>query len=140
MVIKSVLVDTNAYTAFKKNESEAVDIFKTASKLYVSSIVLGELQAGFAVGNKQIKNQQELATFLQLEKVNLLIVDEMTACYYGQVYKQLREKGNPIPTNDMWIAAIALQYDLPLFSYDKHFSVIEGLNVGNAAFDFAVND
>lgn len=137
MEIKNLLLDTNAYTAFKKDDFEAVAVFKSAPKLYLNSIVLGELQSGFAVGNKQVKNQQELEAFLQLEKVSILTVDEITANYYAKIYKQLREAGHPIPTNDMWIAAIALQHDLPVFTYDKHFSVIDGLVVGNAVLDFA---
>lgn len=137
MEIKELLLDTNAYTAFKKDDFEAVAVFKSAPKLYLNSIVLGELQSGFAVGNKQVKNQQELEAFLQLEKVSVLTVDEITANYYAKIYKQLREAGHPIPTNDMWIAAIALQHDLPVFTYDKHFSVIDGLVMGNTVLDFA---
>ena len=126
-----LLIDTNAYTAFKNNSSEAVSIFEQATTLYLNSIVLGELQSGFSVGTRQVKNQQELELFLQLDKIEVLDINQVTASYYAQVYKLLRQKGQPIPTNDIWIAAIALQYDLSVFTYDKHFSAVDNLAVVN---------
>ncbi len=131
MEMTKLLIDTNAYTAFKNNLSEAVSIFEQVAALYLNSIVLGELQSGFAVGTRQVKNQQELELFLQLDKVEVLDVNQITASYYAQVYKLLRQKGQPIPTNDIWVAAIALQYDLSVFTYDKHFSAIDNLVVVN---------
>lgn len=136
MEITGILFDTNAYTAFKSGLHDAVNIFTQAPILYLNSIVLGELQSGFAVGTRQNKNQHELELLLQINKVRFLSINQITAGYYAQVYKNLRQKGQPIPTNDMWIAAIALQNNLPLFTYDKHFSAVDNVKVGNTLIDF----
>lgn len=136
MEMKSLLIDTNAYTAFKNNSSDALGIFKQATTLYINSIVLGELQSGFAVGTRQAKNQQELESFLQLDKVQFLAINQITATYYAQVYKLLRQKGQPIPTNDIWIAAVALQHNLSVFTYDKHFKAVDNLTVIKTLPDF----
>lgn len=78
MEITGILFDTNAYTAFKKGEDEAVSIFTQSPVLYLSSIVLGELQSGFVTGTRQAKNQKELEFFLQISKVRFLPVDQVT--------------------------------------------------------------
>ena len=69
--------------------------------------------------------------------MSLLPVEDTTADYYALVYRELRKKGRPIPTNDLWIAATALQHGLALFSYDAHFTEIDGLPVGTQWLDFS---
>ncbi|WP_232318916.1 type II toxin-antitoxin system VapC family toxin [Picosynechococcus sp. PCC 8807] len=132
-------MDTNAYTAFKRNHADAVEIIRHTPFIALNSVILGELLGGFAVGSRERFNQSELNEFLSIEKVSCLGVDTETARYYARVYRCLRSKGNPIPTNDMWIAATALQYDLTLFSYDKHFQAIDGLFVGSCLADFVID-
>lgn len=95
--------------------------------------MIGELLAGFAVGSREEKNRGQLRQFLASVRVAIGAVDEDTAVYYAKVYRTLRTKGRPIPTNDMWIAATALQHGCALFSYDGHFQAIEGLVVGTTA-------
>ena len=80
-----------------------------ASQFAFNSTVLGELLAGFAVGSREVKNRAELQQFLASNRVHVLHIDDDTASYYATVYRLLRQKGQPIPTNDMWIAASALQ-------------------------------
>jgi predicted nucleic acid-binding protein len=96
---------------------------------------LGELLAGFAVGSREAKNRTELQQFLASDRVHILFIDDSTAAYYATVYRLLRSKGRPIPTNDMWIAASALQHGYALFSYDGHFQAIDGLRVGATPVD-----
>ncbi len=133
--MNDVLLDTNAYVAFKQGQPEAVDIVQRAVRLALSSVVLGELLAGFAVGSREAKNRAELHQFLASERVHVLFVDDETAALYATVYRILRGKGRPIPTNDMWIAASALQYRYALFSYDNHFQHVDGLLVGATAME-----
>lgn len=133
MAVNGVLLDANAYIAFKVGQTAAVDIIQRASRLALNSAVLGELLAGFAIGSREAKNRAELRQFLGSERVLMLPVDEGTAAYYAAVYRSLRHKGRPIPTNDMWIAASALQHGCALFSYDGHFRHVEGLIVGATA-------
>jgi tRNA(fMet)-specific endonuclease VapC len=130
MAVNDVLLDTNAYVAFKQGQPDAVDIVQRATHLALSSTVLGELLAGFAIGSREAKNRAELQQFLAFERVQFLLVDDGTAAYYATVYRGMRSKGRPIPTNDMWIAASALQHGYALFSYDAHFQQVDGLLVG----------
>ena len=127
--MRRVLVDTNAYTAFKTGESEIIAILQHADVIGISTIVLGELLAGFAIGSKSKKNLTELNEFLRTPRINIFSVDETTTNYYAEIYATLCRKGKPIPTNDLWIAATALQQGCKLCSYDKHFSYIDNLIV-----------
>jgi predicted nucleic acid-binding protein len=130
MAVTDVLLDTNGYAAFKQGQAEALDIVRRAARIAVSTVILGELLAGFAAGSRETKNRSELQQFLAADRVVVLVVDEVTADYYAAVYGALRKKGQPIPTNDMWIAASALQHGFAIFSYDAHFKYVDGLLVG----------
>ena len=135
MALIEILIDTNAYVEFKRGNQSVIEILRYAQTIGINSVVLGELLAGFAVGRKIEENQQELNQFLESSRVKVFTLDEMTAKYYAVIYKQLRNKGKPIPTNDMWIAATAVQHKLTLLSYDKHFMNIDGLLYGQQLSD-----
>ncbi|MEI8307616.1 MAG: PIN domain-containing protein [Chloroflexales bacterium] len=94
--------------------------------------------AGFAVGSREAQNRSDLQQFLASARVIVTVVDERTAIYYATVYQSLRTKGRPIPTNDMWIAATALQHGCALFSFDGHFQSIDGLIVGTTAVELGI--
>ena len=136
MAIAGILLDTNAYVAFKRESPGAVEIIRYAHEIAISSIVLGELLSGFTIGTREATNQHELAQFLASDRVRVLAVDDGTASHYAAVYRMLRRKGYPIPTNDMWLAATALQHDLAMFSYDGHFKMVDGILVGSRLADF----
>ena len=136
MAIKSILLDTNAYTAFKRNQTETVTIIGNVDIIAINSIILGELLGGFALGNKPEINRYELDNFMESPRVKIFPVDEKTSEYYALIYSQLRKKGKPLPTNDIWIAATAIQHDLILFTYDSDFKNIENLKLGNCLADF----
>src|SRR5208283_2862600 len=125
--MKRILIDTNAYAAFKKNETDAVSIFKTVEYIGVNIVVLGELLSGFKGGNKEATNKKEFEQFLDSPRVNVIQLDEETAEFYAKVYWDLKRKGKPVPTNDLWVAASAMRHGLALFSYDEHFDNIDGL-------------
>jgi predicted nucleic acid-binding protein len=131
-----ILLDTNTYVAFKRGNPEVLEVLQQACQIGLCSVVLGELLAGFALGNRESRNLEELNEFLQAPRVVLFTVDEVTAKYYAKVYKQLRAQGQPIPTNDLWIAAIALQHSFALLSYDQHFLNVEDLLWGQKLSDF----
>jgi predicted nucleic acid-binding protein len=138
VAIKEILLDTNAYVAFKRNRTDAIEIIRQAPLIGINSIVLGELLAGFAVGTHETINKQELKRFLSSKRVKVFFTDDATAEYYAVVYRNLRQKGRPIPTNDMWIAATALQHDLAVFTYDGHFQAVDGIMVGYQLPDFVL--
>jgi predicted nucleic acid-binding protein len=136
VAVREILLDTNAYAAFKRDAPEAVEIIQHAPSVCISVTVLGELFAGFALGSRETTNRQELQQFFQSPRAKLLPVDEGTAERYALIYRSLRTKGKPIPTNDMWIAATALQHDLAVFTSDAHFHEVDGLVVGTQLTDF----
>lgn len=136
MAVREILLDTNAYSAFKRNVTEAVEIIRHTPLIGISSIVLGELMGGFAAGGREAINRHELEQFLDSKRVRALDIEKATAECYAIIYRSLRQKGQPIPTNDMWIAATALQHGLALFTYDSHFRYVDGLSIGNRLSDF----
>ena len=134
--MKRILVDTNAYAAFKRGDARTRDIFRHAPEIALNAMVMGELLAGFASGSYAAKNRRELAEFLSSPRVRQLVVDAETAEHYAVLYAGLRKKGRPVPTNDLWIAASAMQYGYAVFSFDKHFAEMDNLIVGSVLEDF----
>ena len=122
--MKRIIIDTNFYAAFKRNETEAVTLLKRADYIGVSTVILGELLAGFRCGNRERENRAELDQFLDSARVHIVVVDDETSEFYAQVFSELRLKGRPIPSNDLWLAATALQHGLALATYDDHFDYI----------------
>lgn len=131
--MSSIILDTNAYTAFKAGDAGAIDLLQRFDFILMCSIVIGELLAGFSVGSRTAQNRHELQQFLHSPRIRMGAVDDVTADFYATIYHDLRSKGRPIPTNDMWIAAIALQHESALFTYDAHFQQIQTLQSGSTA-------
>jgi tRNA(fMet)-specific endonuclease VapC len=125
--MKKILLDTNAYVAFKNGKEDAVNLIQLAENIGITVIVLGELLAGFVIGGKEAQNRQELNDFLDSPRVSLLLIDDETTEFYARIFRQLRIDGMPIPTNDLWIAATALQHGYAVFTYDKHFGAVNNL-------------
>ena len=134
--MRPILLDTNAYTAFMLGAAEVIEVIAHADQLFLTPIVLGELLGGFAAGTREPKNRAELARFLDSPRVEVLVVTAQTADSYALVYAGLRRKGQPIPTNDLWIAASALEHCAALLTRDAHFSHIDGLRSGQRLDDF----
>lgn len=129
--MKRIIIDTNFYAAFKRNETDAVNLLRRVEYIGVNTVILGELLAGFRCGNREKQNREELDQFLDATRVELISLDEETAEFYAQVFAELRQLGRPIPSNDLWLAASALQHGLALATYDDHFSQITGLLLAN---------
>ena len=116
-----LLLDTNRYRDVCDGNTEAVEVIQRASKIYVPFAVLAELRSGFLCGKLSRRNEQYLTMFLNSERVEPLFADEDTTHHFARIFAQLRLQGTPIPVNDIWIAAQAVQHDLILYSRDKHF-------------------
>lgn len=125
--MRKVSIDTNIYTAFKKNSPDVVESFRSFDLIGIDCAVLAELYAGFDLGRKSKQNRDELTEFLNSKRVVLYAHDIETAEFFSHIYRQLRSKGSPIPTNDIWIAATSMQHGLALYTFDHHFSTIDGL-------------
>ena len=122
-----ILIDTNIYSLALRGEKDVVNTLRQVNHIGISAISIGELLSGFKGGNKEQENRQQLCRFLDSPRVRLYVGDVDSAEYYSSVLNHLKKQGTPIPTNDIWIAAIALQHGLPLYTFDKHFSNIAGL-------------
>lgn len=120
-------LDTNRYTDLCRGNPSVVEAVELADEVWLPFIVLGELRAGFAVGSQGPPNEAVLRRFLMKPGVSVLYVEEQTTHHYGALYRQLRKQGTPIPTNDMWIAALVLQHSLVLCARDAHFDVLPQL-------------
>ena len=114
-------LDANRYTDLCKGHRTVVEMVESADAVWLPFIVVGELRAGFAVGSQGPRNEAVLRRFLLKPGVDILYADEQTTHHYSTVYRQLRKQGTPIPTNDMWIAALVLQHSLSLYDRDGHF-------------------
>jgi len=121
------ILDTNIVIAFFRNEEEVVRNILWAEEIFIPSIVAGELYYGAYNSGKPQQNILKFIEFCSLTQN--LNCDLNTAKHYGQVKKQLKDRGTPIPENDIWIIALALQHQIPLVSRDKHFNNIDGLEL-----------
>jgi tRNA(fMet)-specific endonuclease VapC len=136
--MRPILIDTNAYVSFKRNEPSILEIIQYAERIVISPIVIGELLAGFDGGNKAQQNKLELQKFLESSRITVCPVTLDTSHFFSQIYCALKNKGKPIPTNDMWIASQALEHGCVVCTHDKHFSFIEGLVSGSTSVDLFV--
>ena len=125
--MKRFVIDTNVYSAFKTNHPATVDRLREAHEIVMCPTVHGELLAGFKCGSREERNTTELEEFLDRPRVRYVTADAATAEFYAEIFKRLRAKGSPIPTNDMWIAASAMQHGLAVCTRDQHFRNIENL-------------
>lgn len=119
-----VALDTNRYTDLCRGDEFVVDIVAAADEIWLPFIVLGELRSGFAVGSQEARNEAVLRRFLLKPGAGILYADEQTTHHYASVYRQLRKQGTPVPTNEMWIAALVLQHSLVLCARDAHFDAL----------------
>lgn len=121
------LLDTNILIGFFGQDSSIVDAVSKAREVLIPSIVIGELYYGAFNSGKPEQNVQKIDAFKT--QVPILSSDSETAKFYGQIKFQLRTSGTPIPENDIWIAALSIQHNLPLVSKDKHFQKVNGLQI-----------
>ena len=124
-----LLIDTNRYADMDRGDPDVLLRFESAAELWLPLIVLGELRSGFAVGKRRKSNETQLRKFMSKPLVGLLIPDEETTYYYADIIQKLRRRGTPIPTNDVWIAAQALQHNLTLDTRDEHFRHVPRLKL-----------
>lgn len=134
--MRPITLDTNAYAAFKRGDADIVAVLQHAPSIMVCVTVLGELLGGFAAGQRESINRGELTQFINTPRVKVVPGTAATADLYALIYAALRRKGQPIPTNDLWIAASSLEHGAALLSFDTHFQNIDGLRVGTRLEDF----
>ncbi|MBI5142813.1 MAG: type II toxin-antitoxin system VapC family toxin [Nitrospirae bacterium] len=119
--MRKVLLDTSAYSMLMRGSNKVADLLDAAEDVYLPVVVIGELLAGFKKGSAEQRNIAILGRFFETPSVNALLLDEDTASFYATIADYLRRQGTPIPTNDLWIAACAMQHGLALITTDRHF-------------------
>ena len=127
-MIGNYLLDTNIIIHLFAGNEPIVEKIKDLTGIVLSSIVLGELFYGAFNSSKIEDNIRRIDTFTS-RFPTILTCDSDTAKEYGKIKSELKKKGNPIPENDLWLAAITMQHNLILITQDKHFSFVDGLNV-----------
>ena len=122
-----VLLDSNAYVRLMQGNERVAGIVRRAEEVLLSTIVLGELLYGFRHGSRYERNARAMRGFLDNPYVTVVPVGKVTADRYSRIAASLRAKGRPIPTNDIWIAAHAMQTGADLVSADRHFEQVDGI-------------
>ncbi len=120
-----MIVDTNALSAIADERDRIRELLGTAKVIAVPVIAIGEYRSGIARSRDFLRYRQWLNEFLLASRV--LDIDESTTHRYAEVSLELRKVGKPIPTNDIWIAALCRQHELPLLSRDRHFDAVSGI-------------
>lgn len=117
-------LDTSAYSWFRRGHEATVTEISRASWLGVPTIVLGELRTGFLLGGRARENEEALLEFLGHPVVEVLAVDDETSRLYAEIVRDLRLAGTPLPTNDVWIAAVAARAGASVLTHDRHFEAV----------------
>ena len=121
----ALILDTNALSAAAEREPSALEVVARAERLAIPVIVLGEYRLGIAQSRHRASYENWLRGWIAA--VNVLDIDEETTHSYATIGLELKKKGKPIPSNDLWIAALCRQHSLPLLSRDHHFDFVSGL-------------
>ncbi len=122
-----VLLDSNAYTQLMRGFEQVSEVVRAAEEVLLSAIVLGELLYGFRHGSRFERNTAQMRAFLDNPYVSFVPAGPTTADRYSRIAASLRAKGCPIPTNDVWIAAHAMETGADLVSADRHFRHVDGI-------------
>lgn len=118
-----MIIDTNIYVALYNGEKPVIDALKSAPIIVVPIMVVAELRYGFMYGNKQQDNATKLDMFLAQEKVEIIYPTLQTAQIFGELLVYCRRVGRALSHNDLWVAALAREQNLPLVTRDKDFAV-----------------
>jgi tRNA(fMet)-specific endonuclease VapC len=126
-VIREALLDTSVVIAYLRDQIEVEDHANAQTNWYVSPVTAGELLQGVILASRRQMNEQKVRKLL--DTFGILAVTEDTAEHYAQIAADLESRGSLIPQNDMWIAACALEHNLPVATRDIHFQRVKGLQV-----------
>ena len=122
-----ILLDTNRLSDALAEDDAVLDRLETAEEIHVPVVALGEIRAGFLAGRRPAQNEARLGWFLSRDGVSTIGIDSRVSHRYAEIHRALRRAGKPIPTNDLWIAALAIEHGLALYSRDAHFADVPGL-------------
>ncbi len=127
--MKSILLDTNAYAKYRRGDTDVFSYIIDSELVYLSVVVIGELFAGFHGEAKFRENKEQLESFMSKSTVKVLTVGLESAEIFGEIKNALKRQGTPIPINDVWVAAQAIETGSKLITYDEHFKYISGVRL-----------
>lgn len=127
MTNAKLLLDTSAYSGFNRGDRRLKDYFRPDYEMLVPLITIGELRAGFALGTKKEENEALLQKLLDSSSVSTVTISDKTTKLFAAIYQRLKLACTPINTNDMWIAALALEHDCLLVTLDSDFNRVPDL-------------
>jgi tRNA(fMet)-specific endonuclease VapC len=119
-----LLLDTNRLTDVLEGDDVLAHLIESAAEVWIPFVALAEIKAGFLGGNRRTKNEASLEFLMRISGVEALFADRETTEVYARLFYSMRRAGTPIPTNDLWIAALAVQHGLALVTRDRHFARI----------------
>jgi tRNA(fMet)-specific endonuclease VapC len=122
--MNGILLDTSAYSEMARGNKDVLDAVQTAENIGINPIIIGELLSGFAKGSHESHNLKQLELFLDSPRCVVLPIIKESAQRYAHIHGSLRKAGTPIPANDLWIAATAMEHGLTVVTLDKHFARI----------------
>ena len=122
-----VALDTNRLTDLLRGDARLAETLGACDEVWIPLVVLGEIKAGFHGGTERHRNEALLQRFLAKATVSVLLPGRETAEHYARIFVQLKRAGTPVPDNDLWIAALALEHDLTLITRDRYFARIPQL-------------
>jgi predicted nucleic acid-binding protein len=122
-----LLLDTNRLSDALAEDDDVLDTLEVAESIAVPVIALGEIRAGFLGGRRPADNETRLQWFLSQDGISTLGIEPPVSHRYAEIHKSLRARGKPIPTNDLWIAALAIEHSLVVYTRDAHFKHVPGL-------------
>jgi predicted nucleic acid-binding protein len=120
-----LILDTNALSAVAEGDPALGPLLRKAVQIAIPVIVLGEYRYGISHSRNRRQYEEWLTEYLP--NFRILEVEERTTIPYGAVRSELKRAGTPIPSNDVWIAALCRQHVLPLLSRDRHFDLVPGI-------------
>ena len=126
--VPRLMLDTSAYSRFRSGDTRVRDLIADADLVMVPAPVIGELHGAFELGSRARENRVALGELLAEPFVQFIPVTETVARHYGRAFASLRRAGTPIPANDIWIAACALDQGACLVTFDHDFERVPGLD------------
>ncbi len=118
---RKIMLDTSAYFSFLRGHDKIKFAIQISDEIFINPIVIGELLSGLVMGKNEERNREILRKFLKSPRVNVAAIGEETSERYAAIINYLRKNGTPIPSNDIWIAASAMEYGLKVITTDKHY-------------------
>ena len=127
--MSAIVLDTSAYSGAFRGVAAVQSALQAAEEVRIPAVVIGELRAGFAAGQHRRRNETLLSSFLARPSVSIVPIDAETADCYATIFSSLRSAGTPIGTNDIWVAASAMQHGLRLLTADRDFLRVPQIRV-----------